>query len=148
LGLPESKLCQLLPDRGNGIGGRCAEEATPTATPPPSSSDRDCSDFASQAEAQEVLEDDPSDPNGLDGDGVTYETLPGGSSASPTPKAPKKPSLEQLPVLRPTASVTRNSTPTNTRLKTTTQGERTSVANKSSKKKPIRAAGTVAIKMR
>jgi micrococcal nuclease len=84
-GLPERKLCQLA-DRGNGIGGGCAAESTPTATPSPSFSDRDCSDFASQAEAQEVLEGDPSDPNGLDGDydGVACEDLPGGSSASPS----------------------------------------------------------------
>jgi excalibur calcium-binding domain-containing protein len=66
-GLPDSKLCELA-DRGNGIGGGCATEATPPATSTPSFSDRDCADFDSQAEAQEVLEDDPSDPSGLDGD--------------------------------------------------------------------------------
>ena len=68
--------------------------------------------------------------------------------ASPTPKAPKGPSLEAASVLRPTDSARRNSTPTNTRLKTTTQGERTSVAKKSSKKNPIDAAGTVATRIR
>ncbi len=47
----------------------------PSATPEPSrdprSSDRDldCADFSSQAEAQATLEDDPSDPHGLDADG-------------------------------------------------------------------------------
>jgi hypothetical protein len=64
--------------------------------------------------------------------------------ASPTPKAPRGPSLEALRVLRPTDSAAKNSMPTKTRLKTTTQGERTSVAKKSSKKKPISAAGIVA----
>src|SRR3712207_2485716 len=52
---------------------------------------------------------------------------PGTSAAAwarPTPKAPRGPSLEALSVLRPTASATRNSAPTNTKLKTTTQGER------------------------
>src|SRR5215218_3819209 len=53
--------------------------------------------------------------------------------ASPIPKAPNGPSFMALSVLRPTASATRNSTPTKTRLMTTTQGERTSVAKKSSK---------------
>ncbi len=88
-GLPKSKLCQLA-DRGNGIGGGCVMESTPTATPSPSSSDDlNCSDFASQAEAQEVLEDDPSDPNNLDGegDGIACESLPGGGSASSTASA-------------------------------------------------------------
>jgi micrococcal nuclease len=84
-GLPESKLCQLA-DRDNGIGGGCVAESTPTATPAPSSDDLNCSDFDSQPEAQEVLEDDPSDPNNLDGegDGVACESLPGGGSASPS----------------------------------------------------------------
>jgi hypothetical protein len=92
-GLPDNKLCQLA-DRGNGIGGGCATESTPTATPSPSFSDRDCADFDSQPEAQEVLEDDPSDPNGLDGDsdGVACEDLPGGSSASPSASASASPS--------------------------------------------------------
>lgn len=40
--------------------------------------DLDCSDFGSQAEAQDVLEQDSSDPYGLDrdGDGWACETLP------------------------------------------------------------------------
>jgi hypothetical protein len=67
--------------------------------------------------------------------------------ARPTPKAPKKPSFGAPSVFVPTASATRNSTPTNTRLKTT-QGERTCVAKKSRKKNPISAAGTVAIRIR
>ncbi len=33
-----------------------------------SGGDLDCSDFSSQEEVQEVLEDDPSDPHGLDAD--------------------------------------------------------------------------------
>ncbi len=92
-GLSDNKLCQLA-DRGNGIGGGCAAESTPTATPSPSFQDRDCADFDSQAEAQEVLDDDPSDPNGLDGDydGVACEDLPSGSSASPTASPSASPS--------------------------------------------------------
>jgi hypothetical protein len=40
----------------------------------------DCSDFASQLQAQEALNDDPSDPNGLDadGDGIACESSTGG----------------------------------------------------------------------
>jgi hypothetical protein len=41
--------------------------------------DLDCSDFLTQEEAQEVLDQDPSDPNRLDGadqDGVGCESLP------------------------------------------------------------------------
>ena len=51
------------------------------ATPaPPAGEDLNCSDFATQPDAQEVLDADRSDPNGLDvdGDGVACETLPGG----------------------------------------------------------------------
>jgi hypothetical protein len=46
--------------------------------------DLDCSDFATQAEAQAVYNQDPSDPNGLDrdNDGVACESLPGGAPGS------------------------------------------------------------------
>ncbi|WP_336346114.1 CHRD domain-containing protein [Halalkalicoccus ordinarius] len=49
-----------------------------------SDDDLDCEDFDTQEEAQEVYEQDTSDPHGLDGDndGEACETLPGGSSAS------------------------------------------------------------------
>src|SRR4051812_15915975 len=47
-----------------------AGHAAPTSPPPVTSSrktgDLDCSDFATQPEAQAVLGQDPSDPNGLD----------------------------------------------------------------------------------
>jgi micrococcal nuclease len=91
-GLPNGQLCQLA-DQGNGIGGGCAGSAS--HSPSPSFSDRDCSDFDSQSEAQEVLEDDPNDPNGLDGDydGQACEELPGGySSASASASASASPS--------------------------------------------------------
>jgi hypothetical protein len=42
----------------------------------PSGGDADCSDFAARDEAQRVLDRDPSDPYGLDGDGVACEELP------------------------------------------------------------------------
>ncbi len=53
----------------------------PPDDPPPADlpqGDLDCSDFATQAEAQAVLDADPSDPHGLDreGDGVPCESLP------------------------------------------------------------------------
>jgi hypothetical protein len=46
--------------------------------------DLDCRNFATQAEAQAVLDQDPSDPNGLDrdNDGIACESLPGSSSSS------------------------------------------------------------------
>lgn len=73
---------------GRGLWGLGGEESKARA-PSPASGDRDCSDFDSQPEAQEVLEDNPNDPNGLDGDydGVACEELPGGGSASASPAA-------------------------------------------------------------
>ncbi|CAN5725359.1 hypothetical protein BH20ACT11_BH20ACT11_12910 [soil metagenome] len=60
-----------------------AQESSPSPAPAPSASsggDLDCSDFSTQQEAQATLDADPSDPNGLDGegDGVPCESLPGG----------------------------------------------------------------------
>jgi len=99
-GLSRKQLCQLA-DRGNGIGEGSAgcvapasasastsvsaspsASATASSAPTPSApsgGDLDCSDFATQAEAQAVYDQDPSDPNGLDGspeDGVACESLP------------------------------------------------------------------------
>jgi hypothetical protein len=88
-GLSQTQQCELA-NRGNGIGEGspgCGGQIAPREQAPPASfRDRDCSEFDSQVEAQEVLEDDPSDPNGLDGDsdGVACESLPGRSSASPS----------------------------------------------------------------
>lgn len=50
-----------------------------------SSADLDCSDFASQAEAQAEFDSDTTDPNGLDadGDGEACEELGGGSESAP-----------------------------------------------------------------
>jgi micrococcal nuclease len=83
-GLSESQQCKLA-DRGNGIGEGtpgCIVEASPDPDPTPiqSGGDLDCSDFASQLQAQEALDDDLSDPNGLDsdGDGIACETSSGG----------------------------------------------------------------------
>jgi hypothetical protein len=47
-----------------------------------SAQDRDCSDFSTQAEAQDALQ--PGDPERLDddNDGIACETLPAGSSSS------------------------------------------------------------------
>jgi micrococcal nuclease len=99
--LPQAQQCQLA-DRGNGIGEgtpgcqgasqfsqpQPSQQPVPqqqspqqqAPAPAPSGSDLDCSDFDSQQEAQAVLEADPSDPNGLDGegDGVPCESLPDG----------------------------------------------------------------------
>ena len=66
-----------------GIWGSCSgskpgprSEASPAPAPaPPSGPDKDCSDFASQSEAQEYLL--PGDPHGLDGngDGIACDSL-------------------------------------------------------------------------
>jgi micrococcal nuclease len=90
-GLSTPQKCELA-DRGNGIG-----EGSPGCTtnsgqqsgrgpspgaggpPPPAAGDLDCSDFATQAQAQRTYDADPSDPNDLDGapeDGVACESLP------------------------------------------------------------------------
>ena len=64
----------------------CSSPAPPPAAPAPVSppprtytggGDLNCSDFGSQAEAQAVLDQDPSDPHGLDGDndGIACESL-------------------------------------------------------------------------
>lgn len=85
-GLPAGQLCQQT-DRGNGIGGGCDNGSTTIQESSLSGSqhlgtrgggDLDCADFATQEEAQRVLEQDPSDPNYLDGegDGVACESLP------------------------------------------------------------------------
>jgi hypothetical protein len=74
-----------LRDRGNGIGGEC--DAGRGALEPPSPSglsdgggggDLDCSDFSTQEDAQEILDRDRSDPNGLDveGYGLACERVP------------------------------------------------------------------------
>jgi micrococcal nuclease len=76
-GLPTAQKCQLA-DRGNGIGeaspgcaggsGSRLGQGTPPngGNPPPAGGDYDCSDFASQVQAQRRLP--PGDPYGLDSD--------------------------------------------------------------------------------
>jgi micrococcal nuclease len=86
-GLSEGQLCQQT-DWGNGIGGGCdagsgSENERPSLAGPSDAGggrrDLDCSNFATQEEAQEVLDKDPGDPNRLDSgdqDGVACESLP------------------------------------------------------------------------
>jgi micrococcal nuclease len=62
-----------------GPGGGGGDVNSGGGAPAPSGGDVDCSDFATQAEAQQVYDADPSDPNDLDGspqDGVACESLP------------------------------------------------------------------------
>lgn len=51
--------------------------------PDPPADELNCDDFATQEEAQAVLDADPSDPHGLDGDGdgIACESLPSGGQA-------------------------------------------------------------------
>jgi micrococcal nuclease len=77
-GLSAGELCQQT-DRGNGIGGGCSGSETEFQPDYQSDGagsganagdgDLDCANFATHEEAQRVLEQDPSDPNYLDGDG-------------------------------------------------------------------------------
>src|SRR5918995_964996 len=118
--LPFDQLAQQN-DRGNGIGGAgCDEEARPSKSAPSpkpkpnpkperktrSSADLDCSDFSTQEQAQQALEADPSDPNGLDADsdGEACESLPGQATRS-KPKqneaVPESNSFEREPQPRP-----------------------------------------------
>lgn len=48
--------------------------------------DLDCADFSTQGEAQDNLNANPGDPNGLDrdNDGIACETLPGGGGSEDT----------------------------------------------------------------
>jgi len=76
----------------------------------PLGSDLDCSDFASQEEAQTVLDQDKSDPNHLDadGDGIACESLSSGSAskqaAVPVPGIDKNPAV-------PVPGIDQSSTP-------------------------------------
>ena len=53
----------------DGDGVACEEGTGGGGTAPTGTDDLDCIDFATEAEAQAVYDADPSDPNGLDGDG-------------------------------------------------------------------------------
>jgi len=81
-GLTKAQKCKLA-DRGNGIGEGTpgctgSSQRQPGSNPAPGA-DLDCSDFATQAQAQAKLL--PGDPYALDGDGdgEACEDLPGGS---------------------------------------------------------------------
>jgi micrococcal nuclease len=77
-GLSAGELCQQT-DRGNGIGGGCSgseSESQPednsdssVSGANPQDTNLDCAGFETHEEAQRVLEQDPSDPHYLDGDG-------------------------------------------------------------------------------
>jgi len=106
-GLAKTPQCKLA-DRGNGIGEGtpgCMKGPKRQLVPAPSGgADLNCSDFASQAEAQAELMSDPSDPNGLDADadGQACEDRPsggdGGSATSnPQPSASSSTSPSAAP---------------------------------------------------
>jgi hypothetical protein len=83
-GLPAEELCQQT-DRGNGIGGGCSgsesgsqpedQQGSSASGANPQDTNLDCAGFETHEEAQRVLEQDPSDPHYLDGDGVACEEL-------------------------------------------------------------------------
>lgn len=89
-GLSKQEQCKLA-NHGNGIGKGspdCGKKPKPTRD-----QTVDCSDFDSQVEAQEALEEDLSDPNNLDPDrdGLACEEA-GDDTASPTATATSSPS--------------------------------------------------------
>lgn len=59
--------------------------------------DLDCSDFATQSEAQAVYDQDTSDPNRLDADndGIACETLPPGEPEQPPATTQYQPTPQQ-----------------------------------------------------
>jgi micrococcal nuclease len=82
-GLSAGEICQQT-DRGNGIGGGCSgseSESLPASQSASAGnggdSNLDCANFETHDEAQQVLEQDSSDPHYLDGDddGVACEEL-------------------------------------------------------------------------
>ena len=95
-GLPAEELCQQT-NRGNGIGGGCtgSESGSQPEEQPgssvsganPQDTNLDCAGFETHEEAQRMLEQDPSDPHYLDGDGdgVACEELRESQSDYPSP---------------------------------------------------------------
>ncbi|MDP9474177.1 MAG: DUF1524 domain-containing protein [Actinomycetota bacterium] len=97
--------CASLPqeqERAGVAGGKDAaqpaREAKPSRTgaavpPLPSDGNYDCADFETQAQAQRVLERDPSDPHYLDGegDGIPCEDLPPGDGSPADAGSPSAP---------------------------------------------------------
>ena len=75
---------------GGGDAARPAQEAKTSRTdaaaipPMPADGNYDCADFETQAQAKAVLEQDPSDPHYLDGegDGIPCEDLPSGDGSA------------------------------------------------------------------
>ena len=109
-------------DRGNGVGGDGCTDETASSQPAPkqkgkaassttkssSSGDLDCSDFGTQEQAQQILDADSSDPNGLDedSDGEACETLPQGAAQPkptprPTPQSAPQPQAAPQPPAQP-----------------------------------------------
>jgi excalibur calcium-binding domain-containing protein len=70
--------------RSTAAAGVLFAAALSLGTGSASAADLDCSNFATQGEAQAVYNADPSDPNGLDRDkdGIACETLPGGGTTT------------------------------------------------------------------
>jgi hypothetical protein len=89
--LPAPAPAATVPASPPSSPGSSATASEPAVDEEPApSGDLDCADFATQEEAQAVLDGDPSDPNGLDGegDGVACESLPSGDDTSPPPQSP------------------------------------------------------------
>ncbi|MGY1601684.1 excalibur calcium-binding domain-containing protein [Geodermatophilus sp. SYSU D00815] len=82
-----------------------------------SARDKDCSDFATQQDAQAVLNADPTDPNDLDADddGTACEALASGLAEDGTPLPGSSPSpTTTTPTTTTTTSTSGSTTPTTT----------------------------------
>jgi len=79
----------VTPSTGAGVCSNHGGVATSGGSAAPAT-DLNCSDFATQADAQAMLEADPSDPNGLDANhnGLACEDLPTASTPRPTAGPP------------------------------------------------------------
>jgi hypothetical protein len=88
----DGQACETLPSGGATSGGSPIGGGG-------GGRDLDCADFATQEEAQAVLERDPSDPNRLDADndGIACEELAGSTGGAETESltAPTSPPMER-----------------------------------------------------
>jgi hypothetical protein len=89
-GLSTQEQCELA-NHGNGIGEGSPECQKKKETAPAASEDYDCEDFDTQAEAQTILDSDPSDPYNLDPDDDGSACEDSGSGASPSPAPDRSP---------------------------------------------------------
>ena len=107
--------CEELPSRGTGGEPMTQQPTAPTTGGGNEFTDLDCVDFATQAEAQAVLNQDLSDPHGLDADNDGF-ACEEGDPGTPTTQQyqPQQPTATQqyTPAATPTTEATTSTTET------------------------------------